>query len=54
MCHPELRGEGGVGVWDYKGEEYRLQGDRKKKQCLENKCLSCHVEIMGQKEVLEK
>ena len=41
-----------MGVWDYRGEEYNLQGDGKS-QCLENKHLSCHVEIMGQEEVLE-
>jgi len=41
-----------MGVWDYRGEEYNLQGDGKS-QCLENKHLSCHVEIMGQEEFLE-
>lgn len=51
MCHPELKGEG-VGVWDYRGVEYNLQGDGKS-QCLENKSLSCHVEIMGHEEFLE-
>ena len=41
-----------MGVWDYRGEEYNLQGDGKS-QCLENKHLSCRVEIMGQEEFLE-
>ena len=51
-CVPSWAKGEGMGVWDYRGEEYNLKGDGKS-QCLENKHLSCHVEIMGQEEFLE-